>query len=71
KKGARVFMWEEVNGFWVRKALIRSEVEDEWYEFAPSQRSFDPVKNEWDLCKPLDSKADVPDNGEYDDDDDD
>ncbi|KAK7038367.1 hypothetical protein R3P38DRAFT_3182459 [Favolaschia claudopus] len=71
KKGARVFMWEEVNGFWVRKALIRGEVEDEWYEFAPSQRSFDPVKNEWDLCKPLDSKADVPDNGEYDDDDDD
>ncbi|KAK7001091.1 hypothetical protein R3P38DRAFT_2795052 [Favolaschia claudopus] len=51
--------------------LIRSEVEDEWYEFRPSQRSFDPVKNEWDLCKPLDSKADVPDNGEYDDDDDD
>ncbi|KAK6981421.1 hypothetical protein R3P38DRAFT_2808180 [Favolaschia claudopus] len=51
--------------------LIRSEVEDEWYEFTPSQHSFDPVKNEWDLCKPLDSKANVPDNGEYDDDDDD
>ncbi|KAK7046300.1 hypothetical protein R3P38DRAFT_3175582 [Favolaschia claudopus] len=71
KKGARVFMWEEVSGFWVRKALIRSEVEDEWDEFAASQRRFDPVKNEWDLCKPLDLKADVPDNGEYDDDDDD
>ncbi|KAJ7079646.1 hypothetical protein B0H15DRAFT_1025506 [Mycena belliarum] len=67
KKGARVYIWEKINDFWVRKLLQRNEVEDEWGDFAPSQRIFDPFKNEWDLCEPLDPHATVP----CDDDDDD
>ncbi|KAJ7085366.1 hypothetical protein B0H15DRAFT_738522, partial [Mycena belliarum] len=60
KKGARVYIWEKINDFWVRKLLQRNEVEDEWGDFAPSQRIFDPFKNEWDLCEPLDPHATVP-----------
>ncbi|KAJ6447666.1 hypothetical protein C8R47DRAFT_936360, partial [Mycena vitilis] len=66
KKGARVYIWEKTNDFWVRKLLQRNEVEDEWDNFASSQRVFDPFKNEWDLCEPLDSHAIVHD--DWDDD---
>ncbi|KAJ7624584.1 hypothetical protein FB45DRAFT_1030718 [Roridomyces roridus] len=57
KRGARVFIWEKVEDFWVRKLLQRNMVEDEWDNFAHSQRVFDPFKNEWDLCEPLDPQA--------------
>ncbi|CAK5269517.1 unnamed protein product [Mycena citricolor] len=67
KKGARVFIWEEVDKFWVRRLVQRNEVEEEWVNFAQSQRIYDSFRNEWDLCKPLDLTAQAI----YDDDDDD
>ncbi|CAK5266923.1 unnamed protein product [Mycena citricolor] len=66
KKGARVFKWEKINDFWVRRLVQRNLVEEEWCDFAPSQRVYNSFANEWDLCAPLDPKAQV----EYDDDDD-
>lgn len=31
KKGAVVYEWEEVDGFWVRKYMDRCNVQDIWY----------------------------------------
>ena len=49
KKGAVVYEWEEVDGFWVRKYVDRSDVRDVWYSFSKAQRRYDSFYNEWDL----------------------
>ena len=54
KKGARVYKWEEVDGFLVRRAVGRSHYEDEWSNYNASQRKYDSFRNEWDLCPILD-----------------
>ncbi|KAJ7878714.1 hypothetical protein B0H13DRAFT_1528308, partial [Mycena leptocephala] len=50
KKGARVFVWEEEEGFFIRKAVNRVDAADMWDEFTPSQRLYDSFSDQWDLC---------------------
>jgi hypothetical protein len=50
KHGARVYYWEDVNGFRIRKAAGRKNYESYWEEDAEYKRRFDPVFNEWDVC---------------------
>ncbi|KAJ6491076.1 hypothetical protein C8R45DRAFT_826145 [Mycena sanguinolenta] len=38
KKGARVFVWEEEDGFLIRRAVNRDNAADMWDEFTPNQR---------------------------------
>jgi hypothetical protein len=50
KKGARVFVWEEEDGFFIRKAVSRANVADTWEEFTHNQRRYDDFSDQWDLC---------------------
>ncbi|CAK5282763.1 unnamed protein product [Mycena citricolor] len=71
RKGARVFMWEQTEGFYIRRLVQRNCVEDEWSDFAPSQRVYDSFSNKWDLCSPLDpvARAEPSDDNDNDNDD--
>ncbi|KAJ7153189.1 hypothetical protein C8R43DRAFT_885795 [Mycena crocata] len=53
KKGARVFVWEEEQGIWIRRAVNRTAAADMWDEFTTNQRLYDGFRKEWDLCPPL------------------
>ncbi|KAK7018112.1 hypothetical protein VNI00_018371 [Paramarasmius palmivorus] len=69
KKGARVFVWELDGSHLVRMPVSRSEVSDVWHEFAPTQRRYDSVYNEWDLWSgfaPSDAPADDGFGSDYD-----
>ncbi|KAF7365943.1 hypothetical protein MVEN_00469700 [Mycena venus] len=58
-KAARVFVWEEIDGNLIRQAVGRKNYEDRWDDFTPSQRVYDSIHNEWDLCEnfgPLDDQ---------------
>ncbi|KAJ7135180.1 hypothetical protein C8R43DRAFT_894424 [Mycena crocata] len=68
-KGARVFVWEEVDGHLIRRAAGRSHYDDYWDEFAPEQRCFDSFHNEWDLCAEFAPDAEPTADWEDDDDD--
>ncbi|KAJ7084495.1 hypothetical protein C8R43DRAFT_909353 [Mycena crocata] len=69
-KGARVFVWEEVDGHLIRRAAGRSHYDDYWDEFAPEQRRFDSFHNEWDLCAEFAPDAEPTADWEDDDNDD-
>ena len=47
---AAVFLWEDVDGFLIRKKLTKSEVAMRWFGFRKSQRRYDPFRDQWDLC---------------------
>ncbi|KAG6836524.1 hypothetical protein H0H93_007133 [Arthromyces matolae] len=64
KKGARVFIWEDVDGNRIRKPIGRRHVEDIWMTYGSQQRIYDPFRDEWDLC------TDFGDGSDSDDDDD-
>ncbi|KAJ7719889.1 hypothetical protein DFH07DRAFT_859060 [Mycena maculata] len=49
-KKAHVFVWETLDGHYVRQQITRGEAEDYFSDYPPSQRRFDPIRNEWDLC---------------------
>ncbi|KAJ7720470.1 hypothetical protein DFH07DRAFT_972607 [Mycena maculata] len=49
-KKAHVFVWETLDGHYVRQQITRGEAEDYFSDYPPSQRRFDPIHNEWDLC---------------------
>ncbi|KAJ7429402.1 hypothetical protein B0H11DRAFT_1945071 [Mycena galericulata] len=49
-KTAHIFVWETLDGYYVCHQVTRGEVEDYLSEYPPSQRRFDPIHNEWDLC---------------------
>ncbi|KAJ7504123.1 hypothetical protein B0H11DRAFT_1709600 [Mycena galericulata] len=53
KKGPRVFIWEEENGFFIRRSINRSFAADRWNEFTDNQRLYDGYHNQWDLCSAL------------------
>ncbi|KAJ7468824.1 hypothetical protein B0H11DRAFT_1920835 [Mycena galericulata] len=53
KKGARVFIWEEEDGFFIRRAFNRSAAADDWDNFTERQRIYDSFSNQWDLCTAL------------------
>ncbi|KAJ7798550.1 hypothetical protein B0H14DRAFT_2617811 [Mycena olivaceomarginata] len=46
-----VFLWEKVDGHYIRQPQIRGEFPDLWDEYLGPQRRFDPFHNEWDLCE--------------------
>jgi hypothetical protein len=50
KQGARVYYWEDVNGFRIRTAAGRRHYESYWDEEGEYERRFDSVFNEWDVC---------------------
>ncbi|KAF7355861.1 hypothetical protein MVEN_00914700 [Mycena venus] len=50
RKGARVFIWEEEDGFFIRRAFNRISAADRWDEFTTDQRVCDGFHHEWNLC---------------------
>jgi hypothetical protein len=68
KKGARVYTWEDVDGFLVRRSAGRKHYSDIWDDYSKVQRKYDSFRDEWDLCPALDptGQPDFEDD-EYDD----
>ncbi|KAJ7755280.1 hypothetical protein DFH07DRAFT_773398 [Mycena maculata] len=64
KKGARVFIWEEEDGFFIRRAFNCTHAADDWDNFTERQRLYDGFSDQWDLCTAL-----APDDEPEDDDD--
>jgi len=54
KRGAKVWYWEEVDGFRVRTLLTRARVDDEWGVYSKVQKRFNGFRNEWDMCTEFD-----------------
>ncbi|KAJ7604971.1 hypothetical protein FB45DRAFT_767826 [Roridomyces roridus] len=50
---ARVFIWDDENGFFIRRAYSRENAASRWDEFTPAQRIFDGFSSTWDLCTAL------------------
>jgi hypothetical protein len=71
KKGSPVYRWRRnKDGFWLRTPVTRNEVADRWQQFTNTQKRFDSILNQWDLCKELDTDTDVEDDNDqqtYDD----
>ena len=58
KRGARVYYWEDVNGFRIRKAAGRQHYDSYWEEDGDYRRRYSAVFNEWDICSEFsDSEA--------------
>ncbi|KAJ7090504.1 hypothetical protein C8R44DRAFT_957522 [Mycena epipterygia] len=74
---ARVFVWEEQDGHYIRQPGGRGAYAQLWDEYPHSQRRFDPISNEWDLCElfadndPVFGETSNADRNDEDDDDDD
>ncbi|KAJ7253826.1 hypothetical protein C8J57DRAFT_1076491 [Mycena rebaudengoi] len=66
KKGARVYVWKEVDGHWIRQAAGRNKYEDVWEEYGAAQRRYNAFRDEWDVCTRF-GPADEPED-EYDSD---
>ncbi|KAJ7736941.1 hypothetical protein B0H14DRAFT_2638850 [Mycena olivaceomarginata] len=56
-----VFLWEKVDGHYIRQPQIRGEFPDLWDEYPGPQRRFDPFHNEWDLSPDSDDEIDATD----------
>lgn len=67
RSGPHVFIWEEVDGHWMRQRLFRAAVEDHWGSYTDSQRRFNSFDNEWDLAIQFDPDAEPSDEDEEDD----
>ncbi|KAK7012289.1 hypothetical protein R3P38DRAFT_2790940 [Favolaschia claudopus] len=67
-KGAKVFVWELVDGHRIRQAAGRRNYADYWEEYSPSQRIYDSFRDEWDLCETFGESPKL--ESGYDDDDD-
>ncbi|KAI0695833.1 hypothetical protein BC835DRAFT_1414656 [Cytidiella melzeri] len=56
--GCRVFKWsEDSSGAWIRTFVGRKNWRNAWANSAVSQRRYDPVRNEFDICEVLDLNA--------------
>ncbi|KAJ6521961.1 hypothetical protein DFH09DRAFT_938583 [Mycena vulgaris] len=51
KGGPRVFIWEEIDGHYIRQAAGHSKYASYWNDHGPEQRRYDSYYNEWDLCE--------------------
>lgn len=60
RKGPICFVWEEEDGFWMRRRVARLEANDRFLEHAKTQRRYNAFNKEWDLCEDFDPKADPP-----------
>ncbi|KAG6819796.1 hypothetical protein H0H93_008550 [Arthromyces matolae] len=58
KKGARVFVWDDVDGFRVRRHAGRKHVDDIWEAYGSKQRRYDALRDEWDLCSEFGENSD-------------
>lgn len=63
----KVYVWElEEDGSYTRTLILgRARWRKAFEESAPSQRRYDPVHNEFDICEALDPSAEVEDIFEY------
>ncbi|KAJ7153719.1 hypothetical protein C8R46DRAFT_861521, partial [Mycena filopes] len=50
KKG-HVFVWKKTDGHYIREPALRCDFDDLWAEYPASQRRFDSIHKEWDLCE--------------------
>ncbi|KAF8058571.1 hypothetical protein FPV67DRAFT_1372191, partial [Lyophyllum atratum] len=50
KRGARVYVWDDVDGYLIRKAAGRRHIDDIWEDYGTKQRKYDAFRDEWDLC---------------------
>jgi hypothetical protein len=69
---AKVFEWEpqdEYNGFLLRKAVTKANIEGVWGNYNKFTRIYDSFANEWDLCLMLNPDSE-PDGDDREDDDD-
>jgi hypothetical protein len=57
-KGARVYIWEDEDGHYIRRAAGRKYYADFWEEYGPDQRRYDSFHDEWDLCDAFGPDAD-------------
>ncbi|KAJ7742967.1 hypothetical protein DFH07DRAFT_715494, partial [Mycena maculata] len=58
-KGTRVYVWEKINGHWIRRPAGQ-EKEDLWSEHSRPQRRYDGFHDEWDLCAKWGTDGDAP-----------
>jgi hypothetical protein len=73
RKGARVYVWDDVGGFFVRRPAGRAYYADQWELFKTHQRRYDSFYDEWDLCEAFTdpgNSSDQPEMGSGDSDDD-
>ncbi|KAG6819855.1 hypothetical protein H0H93_007999 [Arthromyces matolae] len=61
KKGAQVFIWEDVDGNRIRKPVGRRHVEDIWLAYGSQQRIYDAFRDQWDLCTDFGDGSDIDD----------
>jgi hypothetical protein len=66
-KGARVYTWEDVDGFRVRRAVARARYESIWDDYGMKQCRYDTFHDKWDLCSEFDpSDAPIDSDDEFD-----
>ncbi|KAI0070981.1 hypothetical protein K474DRAFT_1712860 [Panus rudis PR-1116 ss-1] len=65
---SKVFWWEPINRFCIRRLVHPEQLNDYLRKYSGSQRRFDPVHDEWDLCTEFDPNAEQnePEPGESD-----
>ncbi|KAK0487977.1 hypothetical protein IW261DRAFT_1559022 [Armillaria novae-zelandiae] len=71
RKGARVFYWDEEDGFLIHRAGGRKNYDWHWGRFGAKQCRYNSFRNEWDLCEELDPQDEPTyisgdDNSDYD-----
>ncbi|KAJ6622849.1 hypothetical protein B0H10DRAFT_1787511, partial [Mycena sp. CBHHK59/15] len=67
-QGARVFTWEEIDGYFIRQPAGRKNYEGVWEDYSPAQRVYDSFHDEWDCCEKFGDAADHSEDGDGDDD---
>jgi hypothetical protein len=61
QKGALVFYWElHVSGFRIRNHIPRRDVYEFWGNYANSQKRYESMMDEWDVCTEFDPDARPP-----------
>jgi hypothetical protein len=53
RKGAKVYIWENVDGFLIRRAAGRKNYEGYWQDSGPKRR-YNSFFDEWDICEEFD-----------------
>jgi hypothetical protein len=70
RKGAQVFHWEEQgDGVRIRKRIPFRDIYEFWGEYANTQKRYDSITDEWDVCTEFDPGAVGPDVLDEDEDD--
>ena len=57
EKGSYVFEWIEIDGEWRRTYVPGHNLHNVWASYTNSQRWYNSVRDEWDLCTLLDPNA--------------